>query len=149
MERFHFTQSHLVLHLEPKLQKTFAPWVRLAPFTTIVHNESLEFKILNNCIDKVKAFQEKPIPLFGFQKNTAMKENNIFIPKSFLIFCQRKGKKEKAPQQRQFKVAFFCIPESFGENFASQNFNYLLHILSASKLNLFSYKKTFPTSKYR
>ena len=39
-----------------------------------------------------------------------MKENSIFIPKLFLVFCLRK--KKRAPQQCQFLVAFLRIPES-------------------------------------
>ena len=58
------------------------------------------------------------------------------------------------------KVACFCIPKSFigenfmiqiivGENSIIQNFNYFFHIFSVSKLNLFLYKKKFPSSKNR
>ena len=78
----------------------------------VIQNEFLEFKIFNNSIDRLKAFQEKPSSLFGFQKNAQMKETNIFIPKSFWKRKKKKEKKEKkkALSSVNFRWHFSVFP---------------------------------------
>ena len=71
----------------------------------VVQNEFLEFKIFKNSIDRLKALQEKPSPLFGFSKIQTWKKTTFSFP-SYFIFCFQ-NRKKKSPSAVSILSGFF------------------------------------------
>ena len=117
----------------------------------VIQNEFLEFKIFNNSIDRLKAFQEKPSSLFGFQKNAHKWRKRTF---SFLShFEKEKRKKKRKKRKRPSAVSILGGISLYsrtvvGEKITIQKFN-TCFILSLYQNWIFLHKKTFPTNEDR
>ena len=86
----------------------------------VVQNEFLEFKIFNNSIVRLKGFQEKPGPLFGFQKIKKWKKTTFSFLSYFSSFASEKLKKKrrKSPWAASILSGMFLYSRILvGENF--------------------------------
>ena len=101
----------------------------------VVQNELIGLKSFNHSIDRLKAFHDKPRPLFGSQENTEVNEN---IHSQVISFASKKTKKKKISSAMSILSGIFLYSRIIvGENFIIQNFINFLHIFSV---------KTFPNS---
>ena len=74
----------------------------------VVQNELIGLKSFNHSIDRLKAFHDKPRPLFGSQENTEVNEN---IHSQVISFASKKPKKKKNTLSNvNFKWHFSVFP---------------------------------------